>query len=186
MTWQSSQIHNEGIKVLGAVRAQNLYSFVNLTQSGMLTGMLRTMQSFPKVTLIAVGKIKKTWIQQGIELYTKRLPELTVIEIKDSNPESEASKILTYVKSGDRLIVLTEEGQSHSSVQLASMVAKADSGSLIFVIGGPDGIAPSLKSQAHHLLSLSAMTFPHELARLMLIEQLYRAKAINQNTNYHR
>lgn len=146
----------------------------------------RPMQSFPKVTLIAVGKIKKRWIQDGIEQYVKRLPELTVVEIKDSTPDGEASKVLTYVKGGDRLVVLTEEGTSYTSVQLASMLAKADSGALIFLIGGPDGIAASLKVQAHQLLSLSAMTFPHELARLMLVEQLYRAKTIHQNSSYHR
>jgi 23S rRNA (pseudouridine1915-N3)-methyltransferase len=144
------------------------------------------MSSFPKITLIAVGKIKKRWIQDGIGLYTKRLPELSMIEVRDSNPDSEASKVLTYIKGGDRLIALTEEGTSYSSVQLASMISQADSGTLIFVIGGPDGLSPMLKSQAHQLLSLSAMTFPHELARLMLIEQLYRAKTISQNSSYHR
>lgn len=144
------------------------------------------MQNFPKMTLIAVGRVKKRWIQQGIELYTKRLPELTIVEIKDSNSEGESSKILASIKGGDRLIVLTEEGTTYTSTQFATLIGRADSGSLTFVIGGPEGIAMSLKSHASQLLSLSPMTFPHELARLMLIEQLYRAKTINQNSNYHK
>ncbi len=144
------------------------------------------MQSFPKVTLIAVGKIKKRWIQEGIATYIKRLPELTMIEVKDTDPDREAAKILSLMKGGDRLIVLTEEGRSPNSVQLSTLLSQACSASLVFVIGGPDGIADTLKMQAESLLSLSAMTFPHELARLLLIEQLYRAKTILQNTSYHK
>lgn len=144
------------------------------------------MQSFPKVTLIAVGKVKKRWILEGVATYAKRLPELTVIEVKDADPDREAGKILALMKGGDRLIVLTEEGKSLSSVELATLVGQAASGSLVFVIGGPEGIADSLKAQAESLLSLSPMTFPHELARLLLIEQLYRAKTILQNTKYHK
>jgi 23S rRNA (pseudouridine1915-N3)-methyltransferase len=144
------------------------------------------MQSFPKVTLIAVGKVKKRWIQDGIATYAKRLPELSVIEVKDADPDREAVKILSLVKGGDRLIVLTEEGRSLDSIQLATMLGQAASGSLVFVIGGPEGIADSLKANAESLLSLSAMTFPHELARLLLVEQLYRAKTILQKTSYHK
>ncbi len=144
------------------------------------------MQSFPKIKLIAVGKVKKRWIQDGVAAYAKRVPELDVAEIKDSTPEAEATKILSMVKGGDRLIVLTEEGRSYSSTQLAEFMGGVDSGTLVFVIGGPDGIAPSLKQAATQMLSLSAMTFPHELARLLLIEQLYRAKTILQNGSYHK
>lgn len=144
------------------------------------------MPSFPKVRLIAVGKVKKKWIQEGLQVYTRRVPELDITEIKDSNPDGEADKILSMLKGGDRLIVLTEEGTPYTSTELAEVLGQAASGSLVFVIGGPDGIAPSLKQQAECLLSLSAMTFPHELARLLLVEQLYRAKTILQNGNYHK
>ncbi len=144
------------------------------------------MQSFPKVKLIAVGKVKKGWIQDGILMYARRLPELTVIEVKDSDPENEADKILSLAKGGDRLMVLTEEGVSYSSVQFAEVLGGASSGSLVFIIGGADGIAASLKAQAAQLISLSPMTFPHEMARLILVEQLYRAKTILQDSTYHR
>lgn len=144
------------------------------------------MQSFPRVKLIAVGKVKKRWVQAGIETYAKRVPELTVVEIKDSDPEGEARKVLTMVKGGDRLLPLTEEGTSYSSIQFAKVLEKAASGSLVFVIGGPEGIAASLKSRAEQLLSLSAMTLPHELARLVFVEQLYRVKTILQNSKYHK
>lgn len=144
------------------------------------------MQSFPKVMLIAVGKVKKGWVHDGLAMYAKRLPELTVVEVKDSDPDTEAAKILSLAKGSDRLVVMTEEGVLHSSVQFADLLGRASSGSLVFIIGGPDGIAASLKAQAAQMISLSPMTFPHELARLMLVEQLYRAKTILQNSNYHR
>lgn len=144
------------------------------------------MQSFPKIRLIAVGKVKKRWIQEGVLTYAKRVPELEIIEVKDSKPDLEAAKVLSLVKGGDRLVVLTEEGRSYSSLMLANMLGRVDSGSLVFVIGGPEGVDQSLKQAATQLISLSAMTFPHEIARLLLIEQLYRAKTILQNGSYHK
>lgn len=144
------------------------------------------MQSFPKIRLIAVGKVKKRWIQEGVLTYAKRVPELEIIEVKDSRPDVEAAKVLSLVKGGDRLVVLTEEGRSYSSLMLANMLGRVDSGSLVFVIGGPEGVDQSLKQAATQLISLSAMTFPHEIARLLLIEQLYRAKTILQNGSYHK
>lgn len=144
------------------------------------------MQGFPKIKLIAVGKVKKGWIQAGLQTYLKRLPELSITEIRDSNPAAEAQKVLTLCRPGDRLIVLTEEGNPRSSQELAHWLATAPSNSLVFCIGGPTGIAPALRQSAHQLLSLSPMTFPHELARLLLVEQLYRAKTILQGGTYHK
>lgn len=144
------------------------------------------MQGFPKVKLIAVGKVKKSWIQAGIQVYAKRLPELSSVEIKDSDPDTEARKILSLCGSGDRLVALSEDGQALTSTEFAQLLATAESNSLVFCIGGPDGISPTLRRAADRVLSLSAMTFPHELARLVLIEQLYRAKTILQGGTYHK
>ena len=144
------------------------------------------MQSFPKLKLIAVGKVKKAWIRSGIAVYGDRVPELTVVEIKDSTPEKEGEQVLSMVRGGDRLIALSEEGKTFTSPKFANFIGQAPSNRLILFIGSASGLSPRVKQQAQSLLSLSPMTFPHELARLMLIEQLYRAKTILQNGNYHK
>lgn len=144
------------------------------------------MQSLPKVKLIAIGKIKKDWIRQGIEVYTKRLPELEVVELKDSAPEKEGAQILNLVKPTERLIALTEEGKTMASVTFAHYLAEAPSNRVVFVIGSAEGLSEAVKQQARRRLSLSPMTFPHEMARLMLVEQLYRSKTILQGSSYHK
>jgi 23S rRNA (pseudouridine1915-N3)-methyltransferase len=144
------------------------------------------MASFPKLKLIAVGKIKKGWIREGLELYQKRLPELEMVEIKDSTPEKEGGQILAMLKGGDRLIALTETGKLYSSTQFAGWLSQADSNCLVFVIGSAEGLSQAIQAAAAHRLSLSPMTFPHEVARLLLVEQLYRAKTILQGRSYHK
>jgi 23S rRNA (pseudouridine1915-N3)-methyltransferase len=144
------------------------------------------MSSFPKVRLIAVGKVKKGWIREGLAVYQQRLPELEVIEVKDSTPDKEGEQILTLLKSSDRLIALTEEGRGLTSAQLAQWLSQAESHSLVFAIGSAEGLSPFVKQTASQCLSLSLMTFPHEIARLLLLEQLYRAKTILQGSRYHK
>lgn len=144
------------------------------------------MTSFPKVKLIAVGKIKKGWIRDGIAVYQKRLPEIEVTEIKDSTPEKEGAQILSLMKGRDRLIALTETGNTYSSTQFADWLSHAESNSLVFVIGSAEGLSQAIQQAAAQQLSLSPMTFPHEIARLLLMEQLYRAKTIMQGSSYHK
>lgn len=144
------------------------------------------MPSFPKLKLIAVGKVKKSWIRDGIDLYGARLPELEIVEIKDSNPVKEGEQVLAGLRGGDRLVALSEAGTCFSSVQFAAFLGKAPSNRLILFIGSAEGLSLEVKQQAQVLLSLSPMTFPHELARLMLVEQLYRAKTILNRGNYHK
>lgn len=143
-------------------------------------------QPFPKVKIVAVGKVKKAWLRAGIAVYTQRLPEVELVEIKDADPAREANKLQSLLQTHDTLVLLSEEGQSFNSVQLANWLGQQASGRLVFFIGGPEGISSSLKQQTHQKISLSAMTFPHELARLMLLEQLYRAKTILQGSRYHK
>ncbi|MGB7087229.1 MAG: 23S rRNA (pseudouridine(1915)-N(3))-methyltransferase RlmH [Phormidesmis sp.] len=141
-------------------------------------------QSFPKVKIVAVGKVKKAWLKDGIALYTKRLPEVEIIEIKDSGKEKEADKLESLLNAQDRLAVMAEYGQVRDSVAFADWLGQEAFGTLALFIGGPEGVSDRLKT--HSMISLSAMTFPHELARLMLVEQLYRAKTILQNGSYHK
>ncbi|MGC1305895.1 MAG: 23S rRNA (pseudouridine(1915)-N(3))-methyltransferase RlmH [Phormidesmis sp.] len=141
-------------------------------------------QSFPKVKIIAVGKVKKTWLRDGIAVYAKRLPEVEIVEIKDSGQAQAADKLLSLIKGQDRLVILTEYGKVRDSVEFARWLGQEAFGTLVLFIGGPEGVCDRLKH--YPSLSLSAMTFPHEIARLLLVEQLYRAKTILQNGSYHK
>ena len=136
--------------------------------------------------VLAVGKVRRGWIQEGIDLYRKRLPGLEVIELRDSTPQKEADAIQAALRSDERLIALMEEGDTLASIPFARRLERYGNERLAFVIGGADGLTSELKARASWRLSLSPMTFPHELARLMLIEQLFRAQAILQGSPYHR
>ena len=144
------------------------------------------MHSFPKMRLITVGKVKKSWIREGIQIYAKRVPELSITEIKDAGLEKEAAKVLSMIGGRDRLIVMADEGKTWTSIQFAQWLTQAESGRLVLFIGGAEGVSTPLKQRAERLISLSPMTFPHEMAQLMLVEQLYRAKTILQNRDYHK
>ena len=136
--------------------------------------------------VLAVGKVRRGWIQEGIDLYRKRLPGLEIVELRDSTPQKEADAIQAALRSDERLIALMEEGDTLASIPFARRLERNGNERLAFVIGGADGLTSELKSRASWRLSLSPMTFPHELARLMLIEQLFRAQAILQGSPYHR
>ncbi len=137
-------------------------------------------------SILAVGKVRKKWVEEGIKVYLKRLPGLKIIELRDSNPRKEAKAIDAQLKSNEIRIVLAEEGEALPSIHFAEYLKRFGSQRLAFVIGGANGIAPEIKASAHSQLSLSHMTFPHEVARLLLIEQLYRATTIIQGSPYHR
>ena len=136
--------------------------------------------------IIAIGKIKKKWVQTGIEMYLNRLPGLKIIEIKGSTQTKEVSTIKEMLKRNETLITLNENGHSFTSKQLAIKLQNHQNQNITFVIGGATGLSPSLNNAAALQLSLSPLTFPHEIARLLLIEQLYRAKTITQGGPYHK
>jgi 23S rRNA (pseudouridine1915-N3)-methyltransferase len=139
-----------------------------------------------RIRIIAVGKVRKGWVQEGVALYRKRLPGLEVLELRDGGMAREALAIRVARRPDERLVALTEEGRTWGSVAFAQALEGSGSERLAFVIGGADGLAPALKAGASWRLSLSPLTFPHELARLLLLEQLYRAHAIQQGGAYHR
>ncbi len=144
------------------------------------------MINISRYKIIAVGKIKKKWIQEGIDIYLKRLPGLEVIEIKDNNQTKEENTIREMISKNDILVTLNENGQSFTSKQLATKLLSSHNQNISFVIGGASGLAPSLNNFASWQLSLSPLNFPHEIARILLIEQLYRAKTIAQGGPYHK
>ncbi|MBQ4314189.1 MAG: 23S rRNA (pseudouridine(1915)-N(3))-methyltransferase RlmH [Lentisphaeria bacterium] len=139
--------------------------------------------------LIFIGKLKDRAIQSKCEEYIKRLrhyAKLEIVELSDSGVESEGKAILRELEK-ERVrdfIVLTEEGREFTSCQLSERLASSDR-KLVFLIGGPYGIAPEVKAAANTLLSLSKLTFPHEIARLLLCEQLFRAVNIANGGSYH-
>jgi 23S rRNA (pseudouridine1915-N3)-methyltransferase len=139
-----------------------------------------------RIRILAVGKVRKGWLSEGVGLYLKRLPGLEVVELRDTGMAREAEAIAAALRPEEQLVALTEEGQTYSSVGLARRLEGSGSERLAFVIGGADGLDPALRARASWRLSLSPMTFPHELARLLLLEQLYRALSIQQGGPYHR
>ena len=131
-----------------------------------------------RLSINAIGKIKKNWIKEGINQYKKRMPDLIVNEIKSFNIDS--------IPVNNIIICLTEEGQSFNSIELTSLLLNFKNKKINFLIGDADGIPSDIKDKSNLLLSLSPLTFPHELARLILIEQIYRAISISNNSPYHR
>jgi len=132
-----------------------------------------------RLSIHAIGKIKKKWIREGINQYKKRMPDLVINESKFFN--------INNLKINNNIIIsLSEEGEKLSSIQLSSLLLNFNNNRIIFLIGGADGITSEIKDNSHLLLSLSPLTFPHELARLILIEQIYRSISITNNSPYHR
>ncbi len=139
-----------------------------------------------RIRIIAIGKVRKSWLLDGIALYRKRLPGLEITELRDGTLAREAEAIRAVLRPEERLVVLTEEGGALDSLAFAEHLRGSGSERLAFVIGGADGLDAGLKAQASWRLSLSPMTFPHEVARLLLLEQLYRACSILQGGPYHK
>ena len=154
-----------------------------------------------KLHMIAVGTRMPPWVADGFADYAGRMPRmarLSLTEVKaeprttgKSTPQlmaAEAVRIEAAVPADAERIALDERGRDFTTEQLARWLeTKLGAGrDLAFLIGGPDGLAPSIKSGAALQLRLSSMTLPHGLARVMLAEQLYRAVSILQNHPYHR
>ena len=136
------------------------------------------MLQINRLSIDAIGKIKKNWIREGINQYKKRMPDLIINETKSFNIDN--------IRVNNIIICLTEEGQSFNSIELTSLLLNFKNKKINFLIGDADGIPSDIKDKSNLLLSLSPLTFPHELARLILIEQIYRAISISNNSPYHR
>lgn len=158
-----------------------------------------------EITLITVGKLKEKFYLSAAEEYTKRLngycrfriceiPEFRLPD-RPSNAEieaglaKEASAISEKIPKGAWFCILTPEGKEISSESLANLirdVKNSGHGSACFLIGSSFGIAQSIKDMADFKLSMGKMTFPHHLARIMVLEQLYRAESIQAGSKYHK
>jgi len=143
-----------------------------------------------RLTLLAVGKLKNGHLKALCDDYVSRLQrsgKVEVIEFKDSRPEEEAKRFIDAMdtRPDANAWALAEEGDTMRSADLAEAINFHQGGELMFMIGGPYGLEKSVKKRADGLFSLSPMTFTHEMARYLLLEQLYRAVSINAGSKYH-
>ena len=154
------------------------------------------------IKIIAVGKIKEKFLKEGIDEFLKRLTpyasvevlELSPIEIKDENLtakvlEQEGEKILSHIKPQSFVITMEINGKMFSSEEFAKKIedlTNDGTSEIIFVIGSSCGISPIVSNRANLKMSMSKMTFLHQFARLILIEQIYRAFKIIKGETYHK
>ena len=157
-----------------------------------------------KIKVISVGKLKEKYLVEGIKEYGKRLSKyckLELIEVKDEHaPDNLSDKDIDIIKDreGERIlarlndeyiIALEIEGKQLSSEELAKKmieITNYNSSSICFVIGGSLGLSNDVLNRANYKLSFSNMTFPHQLMKLVLLEQIYRSFRINNNEPYHK
>lgn len=154
-----------------------------------------------KIRLIAVGRKMPAWVEQGYQEYARRMPrecQLELVEIEAEKRgksgssqrwmEQEGKRMLAAIPKGDRVVALDVEGRHWSTEKLAGQLEgwmQAGSG-ISLLVGGPDGLSKACLQRAEQKWSLSALTFPHPLVRVILAEQLYRAWSVVQHHPYHR
>ncbi len=158
-----------------------------------------------KITILTVGKIKEKFYREAIEEYTKRLSRYSrveIVEVADEKTpdraseaeeklikEKEGERLLRYVKDTDYVCALAIEGQQLDSVELSGKLEALGVGgvsSIVFVIGGSLGLSEQVLRRADYKLSFSKMTFPHQLMRVILLEQIYRSFRIMHGEPYHK
>ena len=157
-----------------------------------------------KFTFLTIGKIKEKWMRQGIDEYLKRLSPIAKVEIlspdeekmpenpspalKEKVMEKEGEKLLKYLKDEVFLILLDLKGKPVTSEELADILRKkmvSGTSHFFFMIGGPYGNGENIRKRANLKISISAMTFTHQMARLILAEQVYRAMKFIRHEPYH-
>ncbi len=158
-----------------------------------------------KISIICVGKLKEKYWREAIAEYSKRMgryADFTITEVDEEKlPDSpsqsqventlqkEGERILARIPKGASVAAMCIEGKQYSSEKLAALLEKSmsyDSGSIAFIIGGSWGLSDDVKKAADIRMSMSEMTFPHQLARVMLCEQIYRSCTIIAHAKYHK
>ena len=158
-----------------------------------------------KIKIVTVGKLKEKYLKDGIAEYVKRISrfaKLEMIELTDEKTpdkaselenqkilETEGARILSKVRERDFVVVLAIEGKTFSSEDFSKQLEQASIkgySTLTFIIGGSLGLAPVVKNRANLSVSFGRLTLPHQLMRLVLVEQIYRAFTIQQGSPYHK
>ena len=154
-----------------------------------------------KIYFWSVGKVHESYVKESIEIFTKRISRYYPIEWKffssaknaaslseDEIKKAEARQLLTSIQPGDILVALDENGKQWNSYELAAFIqekANSSTKNLIFLIGGAYGLHDDILKSCNYKWSLSRLVFPHQLVRLILADQVYRACTINRNEKYH-
>jgi 23S rRNA (pseudouridine1915-N3)-methyltransferase len=158
-----------------------------------------------KIKVITVGKLKEKYLKDGIAEYSKRITKFSKIEmievpdekapdqLSDAQVEQvknkEGERILSKIKDNEFLITLEIKGKMITSEELAKQISTWQvngKSTLVFVIGGSNGLSKAVLDRSNYALSFSKMTFPHQLMKLVMLEQIYRAFKINNNESYHK
>lgn len=153
------------------------------------------------IRLLAVGDRQPAWVDQAFDDYKGRLPKQWKFRLQDiatgqrgkgsgqnNAIAAESRKLLAHIRPAERVILLDERGQQHSSIEFSRLLVEWQNAGLdiSFIIGGPDGVSEDCRTRADACWSLSRLTLPHGLARVVFAEQLYRAASITQGHPYHR
>ena len=154
-----------------------------------------------KLVLLLTGKTDKTWIREGVAEYEKRISKYTRFEIitlpdvrnpGNRSPErvmaKEAEKMLSVFRSDDLVVLLDEQGKGYTTMEMASWLRSAmllPKKRIVFVVGGPWGFDPSVTARADYMISLSKLTFSHQVVRLLFAEQIYRVLSVIAGDPYH-
>ena len=143
------------------------------------------------IKIICVGKIKESFYREAILEYMKRLSKyhkLEIIELMDSDIKEEKELILRKIDKRDYIVTLEIDGKQLSSIEFSNLIDKTliSYANITFIIGGSDGLDDEIKKLSNYKLSFSKMTFPHQLFRVILLEQIYRSFKILHNESYHK
>lgn len=143
------------------------------------------------IKIICVGKIKEAYLRDGISDYLGRINKyhkIDIIEVSDSNIKEERDRIIRYIGDRDYVITLEIDGNFIDSVSFADKIDKVfiSYPNITFIIGGSYGLHSDIKKRSNYKLSFSKFTFPHQLFRIILLEQIYRAFKIINNETYHK
>ena len=149
------------------------------------------------IKIICVGKIKEKYLEDAIKEYEKRISKYTkleIIELKDENFDEsktllkEKESIMKYISDKDYIITMEIDGNELDSISFANKLdgIQSTNSNITFIIGGSYGLHDDIKSLSNYKLSFSKMTFPHQLFRVILLEQIYRSFKINNNETYHK
>lgn len=150
------------------------------------------------IKVLCVGKIKEKYLKSAIDEYTKRISKFTklnIIEVNDysnyddiTNKVKEANELSKYIDKKDYIICLSIDGEQLDSIELSKKIDRTfnNYSNITFIIGGSNGLDESILNICNYKLSFSKLTFPHQLFRVLLLEQIYRSYKINNNETYHK
>lgn len=147
-----------------------------------------------KITILTIGKKHEAWIEPGIFRFLERLrapfaAEMIILPHSnfegDRARQNESEKLLSHIKHNDFLILLDERGKNLTSIEFSQLIINNSAQHIVIVIGGAYGVDETVRQRANFIWSLSKLVFPHQLARLILAEQLYRAQEIAKGSHYH-